>query len=122
MSRMKKMPWVLALLTAMVVYLMAGCLAGETEPDALIVTATPEPTASPATLRQNAKVNQVSRITTSEPTRTPRAPKDGIMPRWVDAYTESRGAREFLWYEGPDCPSETYDIFERVYKIKYGAH
>ena len=53
---------------------------------------------------------------------TPRTAPFGIIPDWPKHYTDSPAAKTVRWYEGAECPSGSYNIFDRTYHISRDGH
>ena len=53
---------------------------------------------------------------------TPRTSPFGIIPEWPKHYTDSPAATTIRWYEGAECPSGSYNIFDRTYHMSRDGH
>ena len=53
---------------------------------------------------------------------TPRTTPLGIIPDWPKHYTDSPAATTVRWYEGAECPSGSYNIFDRAYHMSRDGH
>ena len=53
---------------------------------------------------------------------TPRTTPLGIIPDWPKHYTDSPAATTVRWYEGAECPSGSYNIFDGTYHMSRDGH
>ena len=82
----------------------------------------PQPATEPPSLKNEPKLPAQQAPIPSADSLTPRTTPFGIIPDWPRHYTDSPAATTVRWYEGPECPSGNYNIFDRTYHMSRDGH